>query len=169
VSSITFQGTAGQNLYNDNIPSSFISTGGNFVYSGNVGGVAQVIIVPNPGSCSSATYDPTVSTNRVLRAALPGGVQNLPWDGKDNSGNNMPVSCPGTSGGCNNGPGYCYKATLHAGEYHFPLLDSENSMLGGPTITLLNAPGGTCPAPLTVIAPIFIAPRAAALIFWYWA
>ncbi len=36
-------------------------------------------------------------------------------------------------------------ATLHAGEYHFPLLDAENSRLGGPTITLLNPPGGTCP------------------------
>ena len=37
------------------------------------------------------------------------------------------------------------RAALHAGEYHFPLLDAENSRLGGPTITLLNPPGGTCP------------------------
>jgi uncharacterized repeat protein (TIGR01451 family) len=140
VSSITFQGTAGANLYGDSVPSSFISTGGNFVYSGNVGGVAQVVIAPNPGSCASANYDSTLTTNRVLRAALASGVQNLPWDGKDNSGANMPLSYPG-----NSGLGYCFKATLHAGEYHFPLLDAENSMLGGPTITLLNPPGGTCP------------------------
>ncbi len=141
VSSITFQGTAGPNLYGDNVPSSFVTTGGNFVYNGNVGGVSEVIIIPNPGSCATATYDPTASTNRVLRAALASGVQNLPWDGKNNSGASMALSYPGYSSSL----GYCYKATLHAGEYHFPLLDAENSMLGGPTITLLNPPGGKCP------------------------
>ena len=52
----------------------------------------------------------------------------------------MPVSWTG-----NGGDGYCFSATLHAGEFHFPLLDAENSVLGGPTITLLNPPGGTCP------------------------
>lgn len=133
VSSITFSGSAGGT-------NSSVGTGGNFVYAGNVGGVAEVVIAPNPGSCTNANFDPNLSTNRVLRSALPGGVQNLPWNGKDNAGNNMPVSYPG--GG---GSGYCYKATLHAGEYHFPLLDAENSRLGGPTITLLNPPGGTCP------------------------
>ncbi len=123
---------------------SVLGTGGNFVYSGNVGGVAEVVITPNPGSdlaaCNTATYDASLATNRVIRAALPGGQQNLAWDGKDNNGTNVPLSYPG-----NSGKGYCFKATLHAGEYHFPLLDAENSMLGGPTITLLNAPGGVCP------------------------
>ncbi len=44
----------------------------------------------------------------------------------------------------NGGIGYCFQATLHAGEYHFPLIDAENSTLGGPTFTLLNPPGGVC-------------------------
>ena len=136
VSSITFSGSAG------GVNSAF-GIGGNFVYVGNVGGVSEVVITPypaSPGTCETVTYDPNLSTNRVLRAALPSGVQNLPWDGKDNAGANLPVSYPG-----NGGPGFCFRATLHAGEYHFPLLDAENSMLGGPTITLLNPPGGTCP------------------------
>ena len=71
---------------------------------------------------------------------MSAGVQNIAWDGKDNSGAFMPVSWTG-----NGGDGYCFSATLHAGEFHFPLLDAENSVLGGPTITLLNPPGGTCP------------------------
>lgn len=135
VSSITFTGSAG------GVNGAF-GIGGNFVYVGNVGGVSEVVITPYPtsGDCSAVSFDPNLSTNRVLRAALPGGTQNLPWDGKDNAGTNMPISYPG-----NGGPGFCFRATLHAGEYHFPLLDAENSMLGGPTITLLNPPGGTCP------------------------
>ena len=52
----------------------------------------------------------------------------------------MPASWTG-----NGGLGYCFGATLHAGEYHFPLLDAENSTEGGPSITLLNPPGGSCP------------------------
>ena len=142
VNSITFQGTAG---LVSGVGGSVYSTGGNIVYSGNVAGIAQVVIVPNvapggPAGCANATYDPALPTNRVVRADIPGGVQNLTWDGKDNSGAWMPTSWAG-----NGGIGYCFKATLHAGEYHFPLLDAENSMLGGPTLTLLNPPGGTCP------------------------
>jgi hypothetical protein len=32
-----------------------------------------------------------------------------------------------------------------SGAFHFPLLDAENSTLGGPTITLEDPPGGICP------------------------
>jgi uncharacterized repeat protein (TIGR01451 family) len=34
---------------------------------------------------------------------------------------------------------------VHAGEYHFPFIDDENDPQGGPTITMLNPPGGVCP------------------------
>jgi hypothetical protein len=140
VNSIAFQGTAGDV---SGVPGSVFSTGGNIVFDGNIDGVAHVVIVPNPGGiggCDSATFDPTLPGNRSLVAVVSAGVQNLAWDGKDNSGAYMPTSWTG-----NGGAGYCFNATLHAGAYHFPLLDAENSMLGGPTITLLNPPGGVCP------------------------
>src|ERR1019366_2369668 len=54
----------------------------------------------------------------------------------------MPTSWPGNVGAV---AGYCFSATLRAGEFHFPLLDAENSALGGPTIKLLNPPGSGCP------------------------
>jgi uncharacterized repeat protein (TIGR01451 family) len=139
VNSITFQGTAG---LVSGVPGSVVGTGGNIVFDGNIGGVAHVVIAPNPGAggCAAADFDPSLPVNRSLVRVVAAGVQNLPWDGTDNSGTPMPASWTG-----NGGPGYCFGATLHAGEYHFPLLDAENSRLGGPTITLLNPPGGACP------------------------
>jgi uncharacterized repeat protein (TIGR01451 family) len=140
VNSITFEGTAGTV---GGVPGSVFSTGGNIVFDGNIDGVADVVIVPNPGGvggCAGATFDPTLPGNRSLIRVVAAGVQNLPWDGKDNSGAFMPASWTG-----NGGTGYCFSATLRAGEFHFPLLDAENSVVGGPTITLLNPPGGTCP------------------------
>ena len=139
VNSITFQGTAG---LVSGVPGSVVGTGGNIVFDGNIGGVAHVVIAPSPGAggCAAADFDPSLPTNRSLVRVVAGGVQNLPWDGTDNSGTSMPASWTG-----NGGPGYRFGATLHAGEYHFPLLDAENSGLGGPTITLLNPPGGSCP------------------------
>ena len=140
VNSITFEGTAGTV---GGVPGSVFSTGGNIVFDGNIDGVADVVIVPNPGGvggCAGATFDPTLPGNRSLVRVVAAGVQNLPWDGKDNSGAFMPPSWTG-----NGGTGYCFSATLRAGEFHFPLLDAENSVLGGPTVTLLNPPGGTCP------------------------
>ncbi len=140
VNSITFQGTAG---VVSGVPGSVFSTGGNIVFDGNIGGIADIIIVPDPGppgGCGSAVFDPTLPANRSLVRVVSAGVQNIAWDGKDNSGAFMPVSWTG-----NGGDGYCFSATLHAGEFHFPLLDAENSVLGGPTITLLNPPGGSCP------------------------
>ena len=140
VNGITFQGTAG---VVSGVPGSVFSTGGNIVFDGNIGGIADIVIVPNPGGpggCASATFDPTLPANRSLVRVVSAGVQNIAWDGKDNSGAFMPVSWTG-----NGGDGYCFSATLHAGEFHFPLLDAENSVLGGPTITLLNPPGGTLP------------------------
>ena len=140
VNGITFQGTAG---VVSGVPGSVFSTGGNIVFDGNIGGIANIVIVPNPGppgGCGTATFDPTLPASRSLVRVVSAGVQNIAWDGKDNSGAFMPVSWTG-----NAGDGYCFSATLHAGEFHFPLLDAENSVLGGPTITLLNPPGGTCP------------------------
>ena len=54
VNSIVFQGTAG---VVSGVPGSVVGTGGNIVFDGNIGGVAHVVIAPNPGGaggCASA-------------------------------------------------------------------------------------------------------------------
>jgi len=92
-------------------------------------GVYNVVI-----SIDGVNFDPTSPTNRSLRGvAATAGPHTVAWDGRDNSGNFFPVGS------------YQVHASFHGGEYHFPMIDVENDTQGGPTITLLNPPGGTCP------------------------
>src|SRR5437660_195219 len=107
---------------------SLVNNGGTFAYTSNVSGVYEIVI-----SRDGVNFDPTNPSNRVLRGVRPAGAQTVAWDGKDNSGVFFPV---GT---------YQVHARFHGGEYHFPMIDVENDTAGGPTITLLNPPGGTCP------------------------
>ncbi|PWH14074.1 MAG: hypothetical protein DDG59_13475 [Anaerolineae bacterium] len=121
ISNVAFQGSAGgQNAY--------YASGGIFTYQGTIGGINQIVI-----SRDGTNFDPTKAENRVIYAQAVAGVNTVEWDGKDNAGNPFPVG------------NYQYKMSFHAGEYHFPMLDVENSMLGGPTITLLNPINGVCP------------------------
>jgi uncharacterized repeat protein (TIGR01451 family) len=113
---------------NVNANTSSIGAGGTFSFTAGTDGVYEIVI-----SRDGVDFDPAAPQNRVLRGARPAGTSSVPWDGKDNSGANFPV-----------GTNYAVRASLHAGEYHFPLIDAENSTLGGPTFTLLNPPGGTC-------------------------
>lgn len=122
ISSVSFAG-------NITGSTSSLGAGGTFTYNANVGGVYQIVI-----SRDGVNFDPGAAQNRVLRGVRTSGTQTVTWDGKDNSGADFPV-----------GAGYAVRASLHAGEYHFPLLDAENSTLGGPTFTLMNPPGGVCP------------------------
>ena len=115
LSALSFSGTAGGN-------NSRLGTGGTFRFTSNLPAVYDIII-----SCDNVNIDPTLPANRRLRGVRPSGASAVTWDGKDNSGANFPV-----------GTGYGFKATIHAGEYHFPLLDAENSTQGGPNVTLLN-------------------------------
>jgi len=124
MSALAFVGNLGGNT-------SLLNSGGTFTYTSNVAGVYEIVI-----SRDGVNFDPTLPANRVLRGVRAAGVQTVPWDGKDNSGVFFPV---GT---------YQVHARFHGGEYHFPMIDVENDTQGGPTITLLNPPGGTCP-PLT--------------------
>ena len=107
-------------------------SGGTFSYHSNVPGVYQIVI-----SRDGINYDPTNPQNRVLSGLKGAGTQTVAWDGKDNSGTYFPANPPGTS--------YPFKVDVHAGEYHFPFVDVENDTAGGPTITMLNPPGGACP------------------------
>ncbi len=118
---IVFIGAAGSE-------STYVNLGGEFTYHGNVGGITEIII-----SRDGVNFDPTAPQNRVLRSVSLAGQQSLTWDGLDNSGNAFPQG------------DFNYRINLHAGEYHFPMLDVENSRNGSPRITMLNPPGGICP------------------------
>ena len=107
---------------------SLVNNGGTFAFTSNVPGVYEIVI-----SRDGLNFDPTNPNNRVLRGARPAGAQTVTWDGRDNSGAFFPVGS------------YQVHARFHGGEYHFPMIDVENDTQGGPTITLLNPPGGTCP------------------------
>ncbi|MDX6230112.1 MAG: hypothetical protein QOI76_3502, partial [Frankiales bacterium] len=119
---LSFQGSIAGNY-------SAVGDGGTFSYTENVPAQYEFVI-----SRDGIDYDPGNPVNRVLRGVRPVGANTVTWDGKDNAGNNFPV-----------GINYQVRARLHNGEYHFPLIDAENSTKGGPSFTLLNPPGGTCP------------------------
>jgi len=121
MSSVSFAGNLGGNT-------SAVNAGGTFSYTSNVSGVYQIVI-----SRDGVNFDPTLPANRSLRGARAAGTQSVSWNGRDNSNTAFPV---GT---------YQAQAAIHGGEYHFPMLDVENSTQGGPTVTLLNPPGGICP------------------------
>jgi uncharacterized repeat protein (TIGR01451 family) len=127
--SFRFQGTVGAN-------NSLLSTGGTFSYSASVPHVYELVI-----SRDGVNFDPTNPQNRVLRGTVnaAGGVT-VAWNGVDNSGNPFPI-----------GNNYQTRLIIRSGEYHFPLLDVENSLFGSPVYRLINPPGGICP-------PQFIAP-----------
>ena len=115
ISGLGFSGTAGGN-------NSRLGTGGTFSFTSNLSAVYDIVI-----SRDNVNFDPTLPANRRLRGVRAAGSNTVTWDGKDNSGANFPV-----------GTGYGVQATIHAGEYHFPLLDAENNVSGGPNISLLN-------------------------------
>ena len=124
MSSLSFIGNLGGNT-------SLINNGGTFQYTSNVAGVYDIVI-----SRDGVNFDPTLPANRSLRGSRPAGVQTVTWDGKDNTGGFFPVGS------------YQVHASFHGGEYHFPMIDVENDTAGGPSITMLNPPGGSCP-PIT--------------------
>ena len=121
VSGVGFAGSISGNT-------SLVNSGGTISFTSNVTGVYELIL-----SRDGIDYDPTTLTNRVLRGTANPGINNVAWDGLDNQGGSFPV---GT---------YNLRVNVRAGEYHFPLIDAENSINGGPTYTLINPPSGNCP------------------------
>lgn len=107
---------------------SLIGTGGVFRYATNTGGVDELVI-----SRDGTNFDPSNPDNAVVRGVRVSNSYELAWDGRDNKGVVFPA---GT---------YRVRLELRGGELHFPILDAENSVLGGPTVTLLNPVGGVCP------------------------
>ncbi|MBD1824699.1 DUF11 domain-containing protein [Cyanobacteria bacterium FACHB-DQ100] len=115
VSDLKFLGKFNQNT-------SVVNQGGTFTFNSSIAGNYQLVI-----SRDGIDFDPTNPNNRALRGVMFNlGIQSVDWNGQDNSGVAFPV---GT---------YPARIRVHAGEYHFPLLDAENNVNGGPTIELLN-------------------------------
>ena len=122
-SSASFAGTAGGSTSN-------FGTGGTFNFTVDAPGVYTMVI-----SQDGVNFDPANPANRQVRiVATAPGPQSVTWDGLTNAGVPFPVGGP-----------YPVEIDGHAGEYHFPMLDVENNLVGGPVITLLNPPGGVCP------------------------
>jgi len=109
---------------------SYVSKGGTFSFTTGTGGTYQIVISRN-----GTDFDPGLSSNRVLRGVVDAaGSYTVAWDGLDNARTAFPAK-----------DGYAVQATLRGGEYHAPMIDVESSVNGGPSITLLNPPNGTCP------------------------
>lgn len=123
ISNLTFTGTQGSTTW--------VGYGGTFRFNSNIKGIFELVI-----SRDGVNYDPTNPLNKVLRGKVGAGPAAIQWNGRDNAGNVFPV-----------GNNYAYQvhANLHAGENHFPLLDAENDINGGPTVTMINPPNGVCP------------------------
>ena len=87
IHSLSFTGNVGGNT-------STVGQGGTFHYTTTTHGIAEIII-----SRDGTDFDPGNPLNRVLRASQTAGAHSLPWDGKDNSGNDAPggieLSVPG--------------------------------------------------------------------------
>lgn len=122
VETFTFTGPFGTDL-------TLVGRGGTFRFTTTVSGVYELVV-----SRDGADFDSTNPRNRVLRGTAPQpGQLDIPWDGKDNLGQDFPV-----------GDVYLAAVEVHGGEAHFPALDIENSVRGGSTVEMLNPPGPNC-------------------------
>jgi uncharacterized repeat protein (TIGR01451 family) len=119
ITDVSFLGTLGQN-------DTELAKGGNFRFRTSTKGRYQIIIKGN----GSSDFEALNPLNRFIQGNFSSpGTYSIPWDGKDNAGNDFPVA-----------NGYQFQIRVVGGEYHFPMLDAENNYYGGPTITLLNPP-----------------------------
>lgn len=100
---------------------SYQNNGGTFSFQSNVPGSYQIII-----SRDGKDYTSDNLNNRVLQGTMT-AANTVLWDGKDGNGKFFPV-----------GTNYPVKIIGRNGEYHFPLIDAENSLKGGPIFTVLN-------------------------------
>jgi len=101
---------------------SYLGQGGTFSFSVTDTISFQIII-----SHDGTDWDPATPENRVITGVSGTGDYSIPWDGKDNAGNNLPV-----------GTGYQFRITGRNGEAHFPFVDVEGNLYGGPVVTKLN-------------------------------
>ncbi|MCB9101567.1 MAG: DUF11 domain-containing protein [Anaerolineales bacterium] len=123
VISLQFEGQLGDN-------DTFVGGGGIFTFTSNTQGIYELIISRN-----GVDFSPDNPLNRALQNVHSTGTSTVVWNGLDNAGDPFPV-----------GNGYQARLINRGGEHHFPMLDVESSLEGGPTFTLLNPPGDNCPS-----------------------
>lgn len=116
-------------------PSTGIAEGGTFSFVTTQPGFFYIVV-----SRDGASFDPTDPANRVLRGVADvAGPITVIWDGRDNQGQPFPAG------------DYAAAMAVQGGELHFPQIDVENNLAGGPEIELINPPdvtgdgAGDCP------------------------
>ncbi len=114
LNSPTFVGNLGGN-------SSTYSTGGIFTFN-TVNTLTYEIVVSRDG----IDFDPANPLNRVLTGIALTGTHSVLWDGRDNSNTPFPAG------------NYTFRITGRNGEIHFPMVDVEANVKGGPTLAKLN-------------------------------
>ena len=105
-----------------NTSTAFLGMGGTFSFTVTDTISFQIVI-----SRDGVSFDPALATNKVITGSSGTGDYSVSWDGKDNAGNNFPV-----------GNGYKFRITGRNGEAHFPFVDVEGNVTGGPALTKLN-------------------------------
>ncbi len=102
--------------------------GGTFTFDALNDQTYQIVIYQTAGaSCAAAAYDPADTNNATLTGSAPTGTNSVVWNGLNNAGTAFPT-----------GSNFCYQIIGRNGEIHFPMLDIDDNVYGGPTITKLN-------------------------------
>jgi hypothetical protein len=128
VADLAFAGTRSGNV-------SGVDEGGSFSFRTSQAGVYTVII-----SYDGLDFSPNNPRNRLLRGvAAAAGPITVRWNGRGNDGVPFPVG------------DYLARMQVQGGEVHFPFLDVENNINGGPIVELIDPPDangdgvGDCP------------------------
>ncbi|MGB9632739.1 MAG: hypothetical protein ACPL8I_05395 [Chloroflexaceae bacterium] len=143
ISNLSFTGSRGGNA-------SGIGEGGTFSFTVSQPGNYQLVI-----SRDGANFDPDNPQNRTFRGVASTGAPaaaawegqdnafspaqapiavTITWDGRDNAGQSFPAG------------DFQAQAVMRGGEIHFPFVDVENNIDGGPILELTNPPNGACPS-----------------------
>jgi len=104
-----------------------IGQGGTFTFTTSQSGIYDLVI-----SRDGTDFDPTNPQNRAFRGVVfaPGTVT-VSWNGRDNAGQPFPAG------------DFQARAAFQDGEVHFPFVDVENNVDGGPILELINPPDTT--------------------------
>ncbi|HZP66698.1 MAG TPA: DUF11 domain-containing protein [Rudaea sp.] len=114
VSNPTFNGQQSGNQ-------TYVGGGGTFTFTASNDTSYQIVI-----SADGVDFDPAKPGNATLTGLAPDGNNVVPWNGNANNGTPFPI---GT---------FTFQIIGRNGEIHFPIIDDEGNVNGGPTLTKLN-------------------------------
>ncbi len=99
----------------------YVGGGGTFTFTASNDTSFQIVI-----SADGADFDPANPANATLTGLAPDGNNVVSWSGNANNGTPFPI---GT---------FTFQIIGRNGEIHFPMVDDEGNLNGGPTLTKLN-------------------------------